>query len=688
VRGIVKHWDLIKQINFDNYDILLFCEIWQIRSFENLHIENFKIANVFQRENQRGGGVIVYIRSNIKYEAIEAILTDGVIESVAIKVKNTVFMILYRPPAGNKNQFVEKLIEWIETKRGYNLYIAGDFNINYLNNEKTFYDKIKDETGLEPRIKKPTRIASGTCIDNILTNIDKQHKISNICIADHQGLISNIQLSFVRTKQKEYKYREMSERNWSNFSTQVTGLSIRGNNINEKWSTLCHDIKSIVDTSFPEKMSKNNYKFNMSQGLLKSRNRKNKLLKKYRRGEIPKEEYIRYNKIYRNLITKEKEKSFHDKIVACNGNSKKKWRELKAELKLSQADNNITSLSINNESITDNQKMAEAMKNHFETCATNLANDVPNSGPCEILTEQQPEWGFNPITQTELLKIIDSLLPKNSSGFDGLTNRMIKKEKVKFSRLIINLINETITSGIFPEVLKIAKVIPIYKKGDKMNPNNYRPIALLPVLSKVLEKVINTQLNRKLDEYHVIDDDQYGFRPNHSTEDAVIKFTDYIEKAKTKYKYVISIHIDVSKAFDSCNHEIMRDKLKRIGLNSNSLNLMTSYLHNRVQEVWLNDKHGGRFIINIGVGQGTVLGPTLFKIYIMDMYLSTGLFSLRFADDSNLVGVGNNKEITERNINRELEKLHNWFCQNKLTLHPDKSRYMLRTPQYLRANKI
>ena len=131
----------------------------------------------------------------------------------------------------------------------------------------------------------------------------------------------------------------------------------------------------------------------------------------------------------------------------------------------------------------------------------------------------------------------------------------------------------------------------------------------------MLVKVINKQINTKLDELHLIDDDQYGFRPGHSTEDEGIKFMDYIEKAKLEHKFVISIHIDVSKAFDSCNHEIIKQKLKRIGLNTISQNLMTSFLKDRIQEVWIEDECGGHFVINIGVGQGTVLGPTLFKIY-------------------------------------------------------------------------
>jgi hypothetical protein len=178
--------------------------------------------------------------------------------------------------------------------------------------------------------------------------------------------------------------------------------------------------------------------------------------------------------------------------------------------------------------VTEPEKIAKCFKEHFETCALKLANDVPQAGENVILTEQKPDWGFAPITETQLSKVIESLTPKNSCGFDLLSNRMLKREKNVFVKLLINLVNETIMSGKFPDALKIAKIIPVYKKGDRSNMNNYRPIALLPVLSKVLEKVLNEQITRRLDEYNIIDDNQYGFRNGHSTEDAVVKFMDYI----------------------------------------------------------------------------------------------------------------------------------------------------------------
>ena len=301
-------------------------EIWQIKDFEHLKIDGFEIANSFSREHGRGGGSIIFIKNSIKYEKINSPRVNGEIETCAIKFNNNVFMLLYRPPSGDKNRFVEQMIEWIEERSTDAVYIAGDFNINATNNEISYFDQIKNSTNLSPMINVPTRLASNTCIDNILTNINGEHKVSSICIADHQALTSKLNLVMKERRPViKYKYREMSEANWLAFKNNVARIKIRGTEIDDMWSNLCDDIKLMVTESFPEKTAKQKYNFVMTQGLLKSKNRKNRLFRQYKRGIIDKKVYTDYNKIYRKLIVKEREKSFSDKMIQCGSNSKKKW---------------------------------------------------------------------------------------------------------------------------------------------------------------------------------------------------------------------------------------------------------------------------------------------------------------------------------------------------------------------------
>ncbi len=154
------------------------------------------------------------------------------------------------------------------------MYISGDFNLNLLNQDKTIYESIEAATGLKPKISEVTRAQSNSCIDNVLTNLIGTHRVSVINIADHKGLHSMVKTTIKKLKPKKFSYREMKESNWINFANEVRKLAITGVSTNEKWSNLCKDIKSVVEKSFPLRQSKNHYNFVMSQGLLKSKNKK------------------------------------------------------------------------------------------------------------------------------------------------------------------------------------------------------------------------------------------------------------------------------------------------------------------------------------------------------------------------------------------------------------------------------
>jgi len=686
VRGLVCNWSLIKTIDWSEYDILTFNEVWGIKDFESLKVNEYEIKSIKLRENSRGGGTVIFGRKNISAKVLSTPFLEGTIETTGLVVGNTHIVNIYRPPGGNKEEFVLMLADLLDTLRGKNIVLTGDFNINFLINNNTM-ENICNLYNLKAKIHNITRLASGTCIDNFITNMDGTFSVSNICIADHQAIKAIIDVDEFKITKHTYNYREMNEKNWLKFKGGVHNLKTKGNNINEKWLELSKDVKQVVESCFPLRERTDKYSFKMSAGLKKCRDKKNGLLKKFKQGKIPREVYVNYNKVYRKLVLAEKEAEFKNKLVQSGNNGKKKWKAIKETFLLEKEQETITEINVNNRIIHDDQEIANVFKTHFETCATKLTEGLPEGYDTSSIMTKGEEWKFKLTTELELVKIIKTLAPKNSSGPDLLSNKMLKKEMYAFSRILKPLINESISEGTFPTVLKEANVIPVHKKGPKNSLDNYRPISLLPVLSKVFEKVLNAQITSVIDN-GFIDDNQFGFRKGHSTEDAVIKFVDEIEKELSKKHHVASVFVDVSKAFDSCDHGILIKKLERTGLDETGINLMSNYLKDRKQIIMVKGKNGGSFVINIGVGQGTILGPTLFKIYIMDLHLHTKLFNVKFADDSSFVASAKTRDELEVLANRELEAIGKWFKDNKLVLHPGKSRYLIHSKDKLIQLKL
>jgi len=576
----------------------------------------------------------------------------------------------------DRDVFFDLLGEYIETLGNSKILIGGDFNIN-LFTELQIIENFGLHYGVAHKIISVTRILSSSCIDNFLSNVDGVYEVSEISIADHQAITAKVVVSSTPTQIcNKFTYIQMKDANYVAFNSRFYNLETRGNSTSDKWLNLQNDLRLIVNDCFPLKTSSHKYLFVMTPGLLKSRDKKNKLLKQYKQGRINKEVYLAYNKIYRKLIKTEQINAFKNKLNEAGTNGKKKWKVIKSHLNVERSKPVIENIVVDNQTLTSKHDIAKAFKHHFETCAEKLAENLPIGRNTATIMPQGPTWSFKNTTEIELLKIIRNLKTKNSSGIDGLSNRMLKKEAYRFAVLLKPLINSSIGEGIFPENLKTANVIPIFKKDDTNNLNNYRPISLLPVISKVFEKVLNQQITEVI-EPGFIDDNQFGFRQGFSTEDAAIKFVNEIQKELRANNHVVTIFVDVSKAFDSCDHEIIVNKLKQTGLDELGIKLIRSYLYNRTQIVTVDGIEGGKFVVNIGVGQGTILGPTLFKIYIMDLHLHTSLFCSKFADDSSFLASARSRDAVMALANEELIKISKWFTDNRLTLHPNKSRYLV-----------
>ena len=224
------------------------------------------------------------------------------------------------------------------------------------------------------------------------------------------------------------------------------------------------------------------------------------------------------------------------------------------------------------------------------------------------------------------MKIIEHLKNKTSTGTDGISNKLIKTAKNELIKPLTIIINQLLHTGIFPEPLKISKVVPLYKANDQMLLSNYRPIALLPSLSKIFEYVLLEQLTNYFVENNLLSPHQYGFRAKHSTELAALNIVDNLTYKLDSGLIPINIYLDLSKAFDTLLHDILLDKMSYYGVNGVAYNLLRSYLTQRQQIVEFDGFLSKSLEIKTGVPRGSVLGPFLFSIYINDLPVSTNLF--------------------------------------------------------------
>ena len=273
---------------------------------------------------------------------------------------------------------------------------------------------------------------------------------------------------------------------------------------------------------------------------------------------------------------------------------------------------------------------------------------------------------------------MNGLSNSNSTGLDGYHTKIVKSVISAIASPLADIFNISFKYGVFPDLLKNAKITPIFKADDKSMINNYRPISVLPVFSKILEKLMYQRLISFLDQHKVLNDNQYGFRENHSTDMALINMIDQISSEMDNKQYSIGIFLDLSKAFDTIDHSILLQKLETYGIRGIALSWFRSYLSNRSQCVTVNGKISDYLPITCGVPQGSILGPLLFILYINDLVNTSRLLKfIMFADDTNIFY--SHKSLTEliHIVNIELNQVSNWLKANKLSLNVKKTHFIL-----------
>ena len=389
------------------------------------------------------------------------------------------------------------------------------------------------------------------------------------------------------------------------------------------------------------------------------------------------------------MIRAAKKAYFDRKLEETSSNPKKMWDVLL---------NDIVRNPTNKKSLPDNFKdeqgiisepavIADNFNAYFSTIATKLDAKLPPSpiDPISFLDDINPseKFTFLPVDARTVEHVILNLNDTAAAG-DLLSSKILKLIAPILIRHLVHLFNLCISQGVFPSEFKKAIVVPIYKNGSQFEFSNYRPISLLPVMSKVLEKLVYIQLLDFLLAEGLIYDNQFGFREKHSTYMPMSLLYEQITSAIFEHQSCAAVYLDLSKAFDTVNHQILFRKLKKYGIDDDEhgncpLKFFESYLHERKQVVKYNSTISSCPVtVPLGVPQGSILGPLLFLLFINDVYRSSGTPKFQiFADDTVLLYKSTDHAQLQSDIEQSLPDITSWLICNRLTINVKKSNYQL-----------
>ena len=309
-----------------------------------------------------------------------------------------------------------------------------------------------------------------------------------------------------------------------------------------------------------------------------------------------------------------------------------------------------------------------------ETLQTAIETDFTDAGP-RPLRVCASAFTHLCITLPELILTISRLSASGAVGVDGIPITVIRSCLPAVGPLILHLINFSISTPTFPDAWKVAIVTPIHKSGDPKPPGNYRPISILPALSKILEKVVCSQLTSYLITNHILSPSQYAYRPSHSTEDAILDIVEWAARKVDVGDVASLTSIDLSKAFDSVNHSMLLNKLELYGVSSRWFG---SYLSGRSQLILSS----AALPLSHGVPQGSILGPILFLIFVNDLtcFLPHGR-PVSYADDTQILDSAPPKpsdiQVLKFRAEENIKCLQHWFSLNSLKMNVDKTCFTL-----------
>jgi hypothetical protein len=710
------------------FDIIVVTESWLTDDCCQLYnIPGY--SSIFNnRHNTRGGGVALFIREGFAIENTEIYSSNC--ESVQItKLKITrlnrsyIIVGMYNNHRNNYELLLNALDGLLDTLTE-NSILVGDTNINTIVEDTISgtYGSFVATRGYEHCVTLITRPVSGTCLDHILlgniTNLVECHAgvIDTRIFSDHNPTFTSFNVldrevpkdsslteQYIRNLGLGYQLKfalELDKVDWTEFY-KLTDPDSALEQFTSRLSYLynfCFPIRSRCGNRLEplSPRTRNKWPNTLRESWFDSelrilRRDTDNLHKKYIKYRLPRDKikYYASRDVYRKNLKLKKDSYYESLTESLKSSPKKTWEFVNKSCGRAKKQTSITGIRQENVIITDKKMMANIFNGYFDSAGNSGKDqledpDFPLSYFLNKIQPLQSPFTFNEILPYTLTKI----LLQTKCSLKGASKEIPSLYLRKFYYYLIDpltfILNLSIRSGKYPDKLKSAKIIPLYKgEGSRLEPSKYRPISILPFISKLFERCLNKQLSTFLETNNFFSPNQYGFRSGRSTELALAHITDKITEITDRRDIPIGLFLDTSKAFDCLDHSIFDQILTRLGFSELSRSWFSSYLGNREKCVILGNQRSDTLNSNIGIPQGSVMGPTIYLIYqngLLDIHAdNTDISPYGFADDvSNIYSLSISKvyECLLR-LNYYLREISAWYKAFKLKLNILKTKLLI-----------
>ena len=706
-----------------NIDILVLTETKLDHTFptNQFLIEGF--SEPYRRDrNGNGGGILIYVREDIPSKELREHNFPEDIEGIFVEINMRKCKLLllgsYHPPSQSDNYYFDILSNSLDLyiNKYDRFLLTGDFNAedtepvleNFLE-QYSFKNIVKEDTCFK-NPKNPS------CIDLFITNCPMSFQNTKVLangLSDfHKMPITVLKLKFQKAKPKEVTYRDYKKFNGIQFKHDLKLALQNGYNTYESFDKI---VLETLDKHAPlkKKIIRANHAPYMTKQLRKAIMHRSQLQTKYFKTKKDSDNVMFKKQInYVSRLYKKEKKNFYENLdIKVLQDNKQFWKVIKNLFSDKSINAKQITLVNGEDIISEDPEVSKTFQTFFKEavsklgikeneCNINLeADNIDDpivaaiakfkSHPSilkiiENLGDLQDRFKFKSVNTNDMKKQFKNLNPKKASTYKTIPTKILKENEELCSPPLLEYVNNTLLqTKEFPNTLKIADVHPIYKpeKKDATNVEHYRPISVLPAASKIFERIMQIQIAEYMDEH--LSPYLCGYRVGFSAQHALISLIEKWRITLDKRGYAGAVLMDLSKAFDCLNHDLLIAKLHAYGFNKDSLYLIRNFLKNRWQRVKINTSFSSWYELLVGVPQGSVLGPLLFNIYLNDLFfINENTNVCNYADDTTLHTSDQSLQVVLDHLENDSLLAIKWFEDNYMKLNPDKCHLLVAGHKY------